>query len=195
MTTRTADPRVLPLIVDRWSPRAFDGTALPAQDLAVIFEAAGLAPSAFNYQPWRFLYAVPGDDNWAAFLDILVPFNQSWAKDAGALVFIVSDEAMRKDDGTANHSHSFDAGAAWATLALQATSMGYHTHGMTGIDFAKARDVLGVPEGWRVEAAVAIGRQDSPEKLPDSLREREVPSTRKPVGEVAVAGRFANLPG
>jgi len=195
MTTRTADPRVLPLIVDRWSPRAFDGTALPAQDLAVIFEAAGLAPSAFNYQPWRFLYAVPGDDNWAAFLDILVPFNQSWAKDAGALVFIVSDEAMRKDDGTANHSHSFDAGAAWATLALQATSMGYHTHGMTGIDFAKARDVLGVPEGWRVEAAVAIGRQDSPEKLPDSLREREVPSTRKPVGDVAVAGRFANLPG
>jgi nitroreductase len=101
--------------VDRWSPRSFDGNAVPAQDLAVIFEAAGLAPSAFNYQPWRFLYAVPGDANWAAFLDILIPFNQGWAKDAGALVFIISDEAMRKDDGTANpHSHSFDAGAAWA---------------------------------------------------------------------------------
>ena len=74
MTTRTADPRVLPLIVDRWSPRAFDGAAVPAEDLAVIFEAAGLAPSAFNYQPWRFLYAVPGDANWAAFLDILIAF-------------------------------------------------------------------------------------------------------------------------
>ncbi|PTR12861.1 MULTISPECIES: nitroreductase family protein [unclassified Novosphingobium] len=196
MTTRTADPRVLPLIVDRWSPRAFDGAAVPAEDLAVIFEAAGLAPSAFNYQPWRFLYAVPGDANWAAFLDILIPFNQGWAKDAGALVFIVSDESMRKDDGTANpnHSHSFDAGAAWAMLALQATALGYHTHGMTGIDFAKARDVLGVPEGWRVEAAVAIGRQDSPEKLPDFLKEREAASGRKPVAEVAVAGTFASLP-
>jgi hypothetical protein len=65
---------------------------------------------------------------------------------------------------------------------------------MTGIDFDKARSVLGVPEGWRVEAAVAIGRQDSAEKLPDFLKEREAPSGRKPVAEVAAAGTFADLP-
>jgi nitroreductase len=195
MTERTADPRIVPLIVERWSPRAFDGTALPAADLAVILEAATLAPSAYNYQPWRFLHATHGDANWDRFLAPLIPFNAGWAKDAGALIYIVSDTLMRGPGGAnPNHSHSFDAGAAWALLALQATALGYHAHGMTGVDFAKARADFDVPDDFRIEAAIAIGRKDSPERLPEPLREREVPSTRNPVANVAVAGSFGDLP-
>lgn len=192
MTKRFASPRVLPEIVERWSPRAFDPAAIPQADLDVIFEAAGWAPSAFNYQPWRFLYAPRTDEAlFASFLSALVPFNQTWAKDAGAIIYIVSDELMRSDKGDKpNHSHSFDAGAAWATLALQAHALGYITHGMTGVDFDKAREVLDLPEGYRVEAAVAIGRHGKAEDLPEGLREREVPSTRKPLAEVAIAGTF-----
>jgi len=107
------------------------------------------------------------------------------------LIFVVSEEAMVTDKGSnPNHSHSFDAGAAWANLALQATALGYHAHGMTGVDFDAARTALKVPEGFRVEAAVAIGTQTTPEGLPEYLREREVPSTRKPVGEIAWSGAF-----
>ena len=192
MTTRTADPRVLPIIVERWSPRAFDASDLPQADLDVILEAAGLAPSAFNYQPWRFLYAHHADEAlFAQFLALLVEFNQGWAKNASVLIFVVSEEAMVTDKGSnPNHSHSFDAGAAWANLALQATALGYYAHGMTGVDFDAARTALNVPEGFRVEAAVAIGPQTTPEGLPEYLREREVPSTRKPVGEIAWSGAF-----
>ncbi|MFM5932216.1 MAG: nitroreductase family protein [Novosphingobium sp.] len=191
METRTADPRVLPLIVERWSPRAFDGTAMPQEDLDVILEAATLAPSAFNYQPWRFLYAHRDDANWERFLSLLIPFNASWAKEAGVLLFILSDTLMQQgDEAKPLHSHSFDAGAAWAQMALQATAMGYHAHGMTGIDFDRIRSELAVPERFRVEAAVAIGRRASPEVLPEGLREREVPSGRKPISDVSAAGSF-----
>ena len=149
MTERTADPRIVPLIVDRWSPRSFDGTPLPAQDLALMLEAATLAPSAYNYQPWRFLYAIHGDANWDLFLSLLIPFNASWAKNAGALVFAISDTMMRSPKGAnPNHVHSFDTGAAWAMLALQATALGYHSHGMAGVDYAKAQIELGVPEDY-----------------------------------------------
>ncbi|MCB2064632.1 MAG: nitroreductase family protein, partial [Novosphingobium sp.] len=87
MTERSeASPRVLEAIVDRWSPRSFDEGAVPQEDLDVIFEAAGWAPSAFNLQPWRFLYAHRGDANWERFLSLLIDFNQSWAKDASVLV-------------------------------------------------------------------------------------------------------------
>lgn len=190
--TRTASPQVLPLIVDRWSPRAFDGSAVPQADLDVIFEAAGLAASAYNYQPWRFAFAHKGDANFEAFLSALVPFNQSWAKDAGVLVYAVSDEFMRSDKGNnPNHSHSFDTGAAWASAALQAMHMGYHTHGMTGVDFDKAAEVLNLPEGFRVEMAFVIGRQGDVRNLPEMLQEREVVSDRKPVSEIAFAGPFA----
>jgi nitroreductase len=177
MTERTADPRVVPLIVERWSPRAFDESALPAEDLAVILEAATLAPSAYNYQPWRFLHSTKGDANWDRFLSLLIPFNASWAKDAGALVFIVSDTLMRSPDAAnPNHSHSFDAGAAWALLALQATALGYHAHGMTGLDFAKAKEELGIPDDFRLEAAVAIGRKDSPNACPKAFAVAKCPA-------------------
>lgn len=183
---------VLPIIKERWSPRSFDATAIPQADLDTILSAAVRAPSAYNYQPWRFLYAHREDAaDFARFLEPLVPFNQSWAKEAAVLLYILSDETMvMGDQSNPNHSHSFDAGAAWAHLALQATALGYHAHGMTGVDFAKAREVLGVPEGFRIEAAVALGRRAPAERLPEGLREREVRSDRKPLAEVAFAGRF-----
>ena len=196
MTARSAHPLVLPLIVDRWSPRSFDATAVPEADLLVILEAAGLAPSAYNQQPWRFLYAVRGDANWDHFVSLLVPGNAVWAKDAGALVFVLSEGTFARPEGVKpNRSASFDAGAAWALLALQATHMGYHAHAMVGIEFPRVREELGVPEDVRVEAAVAIGRRDAPEKLPDGYREREAPSARKPVGAIAVAGRYGAFGG
>jgi len=189
MSSRQASPAIMPLITDRWSPRSFDGTPVPEADLLIMIEAAGWAPSAFNVQPWTFLYAIRGDGNWDRFLSLLIPFNQSWAKDAGALVFAVSKETSGKEDKP-NHSHSFDAGAAWAMLALQALHMGWHSHGMTGIEFGKAESALGIPSGHRLEAAIALGRKASADRLPEGLREREAPSSRKSVGEIAVAGGF-----
>ncbi|HKT85143.1 MAG TPA: nitroreductase family protein [Novosphingobium sp.] len=192
MTGRNAHPKVEKLIVERWSPRAFDGSKMPQEDLDVIFEAGGWAPSAFNTQPWTFLYARRGDENWELLLSLLVEFNQGWAKNASALVFVVSDRFRRSEEGyNDNYSHSFDAGAAWALAALQAHAMGYHTHGMTGIKFGEAEKALGIPQDHRLEAAFAIGRQAPKETLPDFLQEREVPSTRKPVSEIARAGKFA----
>ncbi|VWX48628.1 nitroreductase family protein [Novosphingobium sp. 9U] len=192
MTGRTAHPKVEKLIVNRWSPRAFGESEIPQEDLDVIFEAAGWAPSAYNVQPWTFLYARRGDANWDLLLSQLIEFNQSWAKDASALVFIVSDRYMRSDKGnTENHSHSFDAGAAWALAALQAQALGYHTHGMTGLKFGEAEQALGIPDDQRLEAAFVIGKAAGKEKLPDFLQEREVPSNRKPLSEIAKAGKFA----
>ena len=193
MSTRVTHPRVVPLIAQRWSPRSFDAATLPDEDLAVILEAAGLAPSAYNVQPWRFIYARREDaETFARFLEPLVEFNQSWAKDASVLLYVLSEETTASGDGERrpNHSHSFDAGAAWAMLALQAHALGYSAHGMTGLDFAKAAEALNLPEGYRVEAAVAIGRQAPAERLPEGLREREVVSGRKPVGEIAWEGPF-----
>ena len=109
MTGRTAHPKIEKLIVERWSPRAFDGSDMPQEDLDVIFEAAGWAPSAYNVQPWTFLYARHGDANWDLLLSQLIDFNQGWAKNASALVFVVSAKNSTGPDGktSPNHSHSF----------------------------------------------------------------------------------------
>ncbi|HZU63469.1 MAG TPA: nitroreductase family protein [Novosphingobium sp.] len=191
MTTRTTSPGLLPAIAERWSPRAFDGSAVPQADLDLILEAAGLAPSAFNYQPWTFLYAHKGDANWEAFLSYLIPFNAGWAKEAGVLAFVVSENDMVQGEKTSpNHSHSFDAGAAWGYAALQAKALGYDTHGMSGIDMDKAIAGLGIPASHRLEAAFVIGKQGDKAILPDFLQAREAPAPRKPVAAIARAGAF-----
>ncbi|WP_022684148.1 nitroreductase family protein [Sphingobium bisphenolivorans] len=188
--TRDVDP----LFVERWSPRAFDGSSIPQEDLDTMFEAAGWAPSAFNYQPWRFLYARREGADWGRFLELLLPFNQSWVQNASALVYILSDTLMVREsveDAKPLRSHSFDAGAAWALLALQATRLGYHSHGMTGVDFDKAREELAVPQRFHIEAAVAIGRIADKSVLPEALQAREHPSGRRDISEFAHAGNFA----
>ncbi len=136
------------------------------------------------------LYAFRHTLDWERFLALLVPFDQSWVRAAGAIVNMLSDTIMTTPQGEAKplHSHSFDAGAAWACLALQAHRMGLYTHGMTGVDFAAARTALSVPERFRVECAIAIGRIGDPASLPDGLRAREVPSMRRPVSDIAFVG-------
>ena len=67
---RTPDFPIDPLFLERWSPRAFDGSDVPDADLFAMFEAARWAPSAFNSQPWHFLYAKRGDADWERFLSL-----------------------------------------------------------------------------------------------------------------------------
>ena len=187
---RETDTALDPLFLNRWSPRAFDGSVMPADDLRTILDAGRWAPSSFNYQPWRFLYATRDDAaNWARFLDLLIPFNAIWAKEASVLLFILSETTMGSPDKP-SHSHSFDAGAAWSAIALQSTLIGYHAHGMVGIDMDKTRAELGIPDGFRIEAAVAIGRMGDPASLPEKLQAREEPSNRKPLEEIAYSGNF-----
>jgi nitroreductase len=193
MTTgRKADYPVAPIFLDRWSPRAFDASVIPDEDLMTIFEAARWAPSSFNAQPWRFLYAKREDEDWERFLDLLIPFNRGWAHSASVLIYFLSDTQMEMVPGQPmpSHSHSFDTGAAWACLALQATMLGYHAHGMGGVDFDRARTELKVPERFRFEAAAVVGRGGDVATLDEKLQAREVPSDRKPVGEFAFRGEW-----
>lgn len=189
MTTRTTDTGLDPVFLNRWSPRAFDRSDMPEADLATIIDAARFAPSASNFQPWRFLYARRGDENWERFLSWLVASNRSWAENASVLFYVLS-ESHAGGPERPSHTHSFDAGAAWGMLAMQATMLGYHTHAMAGIHFSEIAAGLGVPAHFRVEAAIALGRIGDPAILTESQRARETPSGRKRREEIAYPGDF-----
>ncbi len=50
-----AQEKILPVILQRWSPRSFDDRDVSSADLKIVFEAARWAASSYNEQPWRFL--------------------------------------------------------------------------------------------------------------------------------------------
>lgn len=188
---RHADHEIDPLFIERHSPRAFTGEAVPAAELMRMFEAARWSPSGYNSQPWRFLYALRDDANWQTFFDLLVPGNQKWVADTGAIVFIVSNERMKVgDDLKPSYSHSFDTGAASLAFQLQAIRQGWHAHGMTGFDHERAPQVLKVPEHHRIEAAFAVGRKRAVDELTEEQRPREAPNGRRPITDFVLAGPF-----
>lgn len=191
--SRTTTYPIDPLFTSRWSPRAFTGEAMPEATLMSLFEAARWAPSGSNAQPWRFIYALRDTPEWQPLFDALVPFNQTWACNASALVVVLSCTQSVPPGQSAPQpvpTHSFDAGAAWAMLALQAHIAGWPAHGIGGFDKARVRESLGVPADHAIEAMVAIGRQGDKSILPEGLQARETPNQRQPLARMVCAGRF-----
>jgi nitroreductase len=186
---RRPDHPVDPLFVHRWSPRAMSGEPIADHQLFTLLEAARWAPSSYNEQPWRFVYGKRGTPHFATLLGTLVEANQAWAKQA-AVLFILASKRTFSRNGKPNAVHTFDAGAAWENLALQAAAMGLVAHGMAGFDAAKARAALAVPEDFELHAAVAVGKPGRIEDLPADYRADEQPSLRKPIAEWAFEGRF-----
>jgi nitroreductase len=190
---RTADYPVDPQFLTRWSPRAFTAEPMPDEVLFSLFEAARWAPSAFNGQPWRFVYAKRDTPAWRPLFEALIPYNQAWVQRASALMFLASDRFRRAEgrEPAPHPNHSFDAGAAWGYLALQAQKLGWAAHGMAGFDHAAAYAATGLPESdFRIEAAIAVGRPTDASVLPEAYQVREVPSLRLPVSAFAFEGRY-----
>ena len=187
MRAETAVP-VNEVIATRRSPRSLDASvAISDTDLVAILEAARWAPSAFNGQPWRFFVGKQGDSTYSQILSSLVEFNQGWAKNAAALILVAAKPT--RDDGSIHGDYQFDCGLAVAQLVIETHDRGLVAHQMTGFDKDKARTNLEMASELVPVVVIAIGKQDSPEKLPAAMAEREVaPRGRKTLEELVIAG-------
>ncbi len=189
MARESSYPKLQKMFLDRWSPRSFLPDPLSGEDVATLFEAARWSPSCFNDQPWLFLYA-RSEEQRKEFAGALVEGNRGWAGVAPLLVFAFARKAFARN-GKPNSWAEFDTGAAWMALCLQAHSMGLWCHGMGGFDAGKAHEITGVPqETYRAICGIAIGRKGDLSALPEELREREGPSERRALEEIAMEGRF-----
>jgi nitroreductase len=186
-----ADRPILEILSRRWSARAIDpGRAVPPETVATLLEAARVAPSCFNEQPWRFLVFDGADP---AALDqarsCLVEAN-AWARQAPLLLLSVAVERWARD-GSPNRHAQHDVGLASENLALQAIAEGLVVHFMAGFDASRARELFGIPEGDTPMAMIAAGFPGKIEDLPPKQRDRELaPRARKTLSEIAFDGRW-----
>jgi nitroreductase len=189
MSKRIADCPVLDLVLNRWSPRAMSGESISDKELNSLFEAARWAPSSYNGQPWRFIYAKRDTKFWDALYSLLVPFNQEWTKNAAVLILVILRTTFEYNNKP-ERTHSFDTGAAVENLSLQGFSMGLVVHGMEGFDYDRAKTTLGIPDGYTVEAMFAVGKPAPKEILPPEMQKREEQSDRKKIEEFISEGKF-----
>ncbi len=75
----------------------------------------------------------------------------------------------------------------FSTRIDKAVAAGRMFDAMAGFDLERSYQQLQVnPEKYTVVAAIAIGRRDNPEDLPEDLLAMEAPNNRKASSEVAV---------
>ncbi len=186
---RKGESPITPLILNRWSPRALSGEKLSDEELLSLFEAAKWAPSAFNNQPWRFIYVKNGTPAWDKVFLALANGNKIWTAKAAVLVLVVSRSNFEYNDRP-NPTASFDCGSAWQSLALEASARGLVAHAMSGFDYDAVRANFNIPEDYKPEVVIALGHHGNKDDLPEDLRAIEFPSDRKKVQEIISEGEF-----
>lgn len=178
---------VLPVILERWSPRSFDGRDVSSADLRTIFEAGRWAPSCYNEQPWRFLVGHRNSETYNKIFEALVPSNQEWAKNVAVLILGVARTRFSHND-TPNNYAAHDLGTAMGYMALQATELGLAAHQMAGFDWAKAREAFAIPETYAMGSVMALGYRGEVSELPERFQAQEQsPRSRKPLGEFVLS--------
>ncbi|MHB1844257.1 MAG: nitroreductase family protein [Deltaproteobacteria bacterium] len=199
-TAQKPAPAATPLtepILRRWSARAIDPAKdVPRETVLRLLEAARWAPSSANEQPCRFLVFDRTCGDALVEARACLSRGNGWAKAAPVLLLSVAVEhwGPGKRLGEPNRHAQHDVGLATENLLLEATSLGLVAHPMGGYDVALARDRFGIPEGHTPMAMIAIGHPGPLEVFEDERsRQAELrPRERRPVADLAFAGRWGN---
>jgi nitroreductase len=166
------DSPIHELLAHRWSPRMFSDQTIGREEMKVLLEAARWAASSNNEQPWRFVYSFKGSQAYEKIFNCISDFNQKWVRNAPVLILTAYKEKF--DSGKENFHALHDLGLAIGNMSLQATSMGIALHSMAGVDWQKAQKVFGVPDGFHVTTAIAIGYYGGdPSDMPEDLVKME----------------------
>lgn len=177
---------VVELLRGRLATRAIDAAPLDDGVVDALIEAARLAPSCFNNQPWRFLFCV-GDDARAKANECLSGGNKPWAGRAPLLVLAhaAPTDDCQLPDG--REYYQFDVGLAVMNIMLAATEMGLVARPMAGFSPAKATELFGLPETAQPIVMIAIGKpSDDESHLPDHAKGKaDAPRERKAAAEIA----------
>lgn len=194
-------------IESRRSVKKFDPDhQFTEQEINQLMEAVVLSPTSFNIQNWRFVLVT---DQAAKQKFREIGWNQAQFSDCSVIVLVCGDRQAYAqdterywatcDDQTrqaivgmirgyydahpeARRDENLRSGSMAAmTLMLAARAMGYDSCPMLGFDFAKAAELVKLPEEHDIVMAVAVGKALEP------ARER---GGQVPVSEVCFRNSF-----
>lgn len=173
------DNGIIEEIIQRRSYRAISSDTIETAVVDRLMEAASLAPSCFNKQPWRYV-GVQSEEGLEKIRKGLSDGN-SWAARA-PLFFLVCTKAeldCKLEDG--RQYASFDTGMSVFSLLAQAQKEGLIGHPIAGYDQALLKKEFGIPEDIQLLTIVVLGYKGSDDALSERQRVSENgPRVRQP---------------
>jgi nitroreductase len=169
--------KIIESILKRRSIRKYEDRPVEREKLLACVEAARLAPSACNGQPWKYIVVDDADVKHKlakeAFSGVYVV--TSFAAKAGAIVAITSEPAilpsMIGDNVRDTKFYLADLGISMAHFCLQAQALGLGTCMLGWFNHEKAAKVLNVPKKKKIEFLISIGY---PAQSPDPRSRKKI---------------------
>jgi nitroreductase len=151
------------IIADRRSVRDYQDKTVEKEKIELLIEAARLAPSACNKQPWVFAIAHSPKAKKAVFEKGLGELfvSNSWAKTAPVIIVVCSKRELlihniaEKIQGV--DYHLIDIGIACQNLVLKAQEMGLGTCYIGWFNGKKILKALELPSAYKVECLITLG--------------------------------------
>lgn len=141
-------------IANRFSPRHFSDKKIPNKIINSIFEAARLAPSGHNYQPWYFYWTRNTNDTFEKIISCF-PQSNYWAKTAAVLIIACYLPTI---DGKRDPYALYDLGASVMSLILQAQHLGFYARQIGNCDTKKLKKLLNLNKDHKPFTVVALGK-------------------------------------
>ena len=178
-------------IKNRWSPRSFDDKRIEKETILSLFEAARWAASAYNEQPWRFVYATKDNrENYNKLLECVNENNRVWIATAPLLILTVIKNDMVRDNKP-NRCAMHDLGLATGNIMAEAMSLDLYVHVISGFDSEKACTLFNISSAYSPVTMITVGYLGKPDALPEKFKAPETsPRTRKKIEEFAFEGIF-----
>jgi nitroreductase len=143
----------LELISKRYSVRAYQVRPVEEDKIQKILEAARLAPTAANFQPFRLIViSTHGRED-----DLRRIYSREWFVKAPLVIAgcAIRSEAWKRMDG--KNYGEIDVTIAMDHLILAATDLGLGTCWIAAFNPQAARDVLSLPDDWEPVAFTPLG--------------------------------------
>jgi nitroreductase len=147
----------------RFSCRSYKNKPVEKDKVKKIIEAARIAPSANNFQPW-FFYVIQDDKKLLT--QIHNTYHREWFNDAQVVIVACADysKAWRRQEDGKNHAE-IDTAIAIDHITLQATDLGLATCWVCHFDVLKVKEVLQIPDYQEPIALIPIGYCNSEANL------------------------------
>ncbi|AEH50271.1 redoxin domain-containing protein [Pseudothermotoga thermarum] len=163
------DKQISPDILARRAYRGLRSDPIPKEDLIRLIEAAHLAPSCFNNQPWR--YIIVTDKQTLEKLWESLTSGNYWMKNAPAMIVVYTKEDFDCKLSDNRNYALFDTGLSVGFLMVQATRMNLVAHPVAGYDPLKVKEIFGI-DGI-VITLIAVGKRGNFDSLNEKHLERE----------------------
>ncbi len=166
-------------IAKRYSERTYKSKRVSTEELFQVLEAGRLAPSACNFQPWKFV-VVSEDTNIER---ISTAYPREWFKSAPQMIIVCGDHNegwKRKHSDNKDHT-DIDVAIAADHMTLMATELGLATCWVCAFDPKIIREILELPNEVEPIVILTIGYPAS--AIPEA-------KNRKPIKEVVFLEKY-----